>query len=68
MQIAEFIEREAGHVVICFLLFITGAIMIKLQIPKGEDIIMIAIGTLGRSMMGNGNGKHPIEPAKQIPK
>ena len=63
MKIAEFLEREAGHIVICFLLFIVGAILIKIDILKGEDIIMISIGTLGRSMLGhNGNGK--TDPSK----
>lgn len=49
---AEFIEREAGHVSVGLLLIVLGAMLMKLNIPKSEDLIPFALGIIARSMIG----------------
>jgi hypothetical protein len=49
---AEFLEREAGHVVVSLILIAVGAGLWILKVPKGEDLIPFALGVLGRSMIG----------------
>jgi hypothetical protein len=49
---AEFLEREAGHIVVCLILIAIGAGLWLLKVPKGEDLIPFALGVLGRSMIG----------------
>ncbi len=34
---ADFLEREAGHVVVCLILIAMGAGLWVLHVPKGED-------------------------------
>jgi hypothetical protein len=51
-RIAEFLEREAGHVVVSLLLIALGAGLWTLKVPKGEDLIPFALGVLARSMIG----------------
>ena len=51
-RIAEFAEREAGHVVVSLVLIAFGAVLWLLKVPKGEDLIPFALGVLGRSMVG----------------
>ena len=55
-RIAEFAEREAGHVVVSLLLIAIGAGLYFLKVPKGEDLIPFALGVLGRSMLGKQGG------------
>ncbi|HZT29479.1 MAG TPA: hypothetical protein VFA33_06330 [Bryobacteraceae bacterium] len=57
---ADFLEREAGHVVVCLILIAMGAGLWVLHVPKGEDLIPFALGVLGRSMVG----RRPEEPPK----
>ena len=52
-RIAEFLEREAGHVVVSLILIAFGAVLWLLKVPKGEDLIPFALGVLARSMIGN---------------
>ena len=49
---ADFLEREAGHVVVSLILIAIGAGLWMLKVPKGEDLIPFALGVLGRSMIG----------------
>ena len=49
---ADFLEREAGHVVVSLVLIAIGAGLWMLKVPKGEDLIPFALGVLGRSMIG----------------
>ena len=49
---ADFLEREAGHVVVCLILIVMGAGLWMFKVPKGEDLIPFALGVLGRSMIG----------------
>ena len=56
---ANFMEREAGHVVVCLILIVMGAALWMLKVPKGEDLIPFALGVLGRSMIGNQNQSPP---------
>lgn len=49
---AEFIEREAGHVAVGLALILTGAVLVKVGIPKSEDLIPFALGIIARSMIG----------------
>lgn len=50
---ANFLEREAGHVVVSLLLIAIGATLWILKVPKGEDLIPFATGVLARSMIGS---------------
>jgi hypothetical protein len=52
MRICDFMEREAGHVVVSLTLIAFGAVLWLLKVPKGEDLIPFALGVLGRSMIG----------------
>ncbi len=51
-SVAGYQEREAGHILISLLLIGLGALLWKLQVPKGEDLIPFALGVLARSMIG----------------
>jgi hypothetical protein len=55
-RIAEFAEREAGHVVVSLILIALGAVLWLFKVPKGEDLIPFALGVLGRSMIGKQSG------------
>ena len=52
MRLAEFIEREAGHVVVGLLLIMLGSVLWRMGVPKTEDIIPFALGVIARSMIG----------------
>ena len=60
-KVAEFLEREAGHVVVSLLLIGLGAALWILKVPKGEDLIPFATGVLARSMVGR-NSNSPAPP------
>jgi len=49
---ADFLEREAGHVVISMILILIGAALWYVKVPKAEDLIPFATGVLARSMIG----------------
>lgn len=51
-KLAEFIERDGGHVATAMLLILLASVLYKLGVPNAEDIIPFALGTMGRSMMG----------------
>jgi hypothetical protein len=57
--LAEFLEREAGHVLIGLLLILCGAILVLIHIPKSEDLIPFALGVIARSMVGGEEPKRP---------
>lgn len=46
-------DTHGGHIIVCSFLLVLGAVFIKLQIPKGDDIIVFALGVLARSMYGS---------------
>jgi hypothetical protein len=50
---AEFIEREAGHVLVGLVLIGVGALLWHFQVPKGDDILPFALGVIARSMVGD---------------
>lgn len=50
--LAEFVEREAGHIAVSLTLIALGAGLWLLKVPKGEDLIPFALGVLARSMVG----------------
>ena len=52
MRAADFIEREAGHILVSLVLIALGAGLWLLKVPKGEDLIPFATGVLARSMVG----------------
>lgn len=59
-RVAEFVEREAGHVLVSLVLIVIGAALWILKVPKGEDLIPFATGVLARSMVGrNSNSAVP---------
>lgn len=46
------LDRPGGHIAICLLLMVMGAVGYKFGIPKSEDVIVASLAILGRSMMG----------------
>ena len=50
--LADFVEREAGHVVVSLILIALSAGLWLLKVPKSEDLIPFALGVLARSMIG----------------
>ena len=55
-KVADWIEREAGHIVVSLILIAMGAALWLLKVPKGEDLIPFATGVLARSMIGKQSG------------
>jgi hypothetical protein len=53
MWFAEFLEREAGHVLVGLLLIVVGAALWHFNVPKGEDLVPFALGVIARSMVGD---------------
>ena len=54
----NFLERQAGHILVSLVLIVIGAALWKLGVPKAEDILPFSLGVLARSMMAekaNGN-------------
>jgi hypothetical protein len=51
-RVADFLEREAGHITVSLILIGFGAALWTLRVPKGEDLIPFALGVLARSMIG----------------
>lgn len=62
MRIGDFIEREAGHIVVSLALIGIGAGLWFLGVPKGEDLIPFATGVLARSMIGTKPKPAPEDP------
>lgn len=52
----NFLEREAGQIVVSLVLMGIGAAFFLYKVPKGEDIIVFAMGVLARSMVGGKSG------------
>lgn len=50
------IDTPGGHITICVLLLLLAAAFHKFQVPKADDLIVFALATMGRSMLGK-NGK-----------
>lgn len=46
------LDRPGGHIIVCLLLLVMSAIGTKCGVPKAEDLGMMALGILGRSMVG----------------
>ena len=59
MTLADFLEREAGHVMVSLALILIGAALWAIHMPKGEDLIVFALGVLGRSMIGTKRAPGP---------
>ena len=55
--IGDFLEREAGHVVVGLSLIIIGYGLWKAGMPKSEDLTPFALGLIARSMIGAGKAK-----------
>ena len=63
--LAEFIEREAGHIVLCvFMIVVVAPILLYCRVPKADDVLPFALGMLGRSMVGAAREalKNPAAP------
>jgi hypothetical protein len=56
---SDFLEREAGHIVMSLLLVLIGAALLKLGINEGRDLIVFSMGVLSRSM-GNNQQSQPL--------
>lgn len=66
----DWLDSASGHIATCLFLICLG-ISIEayngLKIPSAHDVVVFALGALGRSMLGqNGKGKQP-EPPKPDP-
>lgn len=53
------LDTPGGHIVVCLALMILGAAFIKAHVPKGEDVIVGAVGVLYGSMRGRGGAPAP---------
>ena len=60
--LAEFLEREAGHIMVSLVLIALGAVLTLLKVPKGEELIAFALGVLARSMIGKQASPPPQTP------
>ncbi|MBN9658616.1 MAG: hypothetical protein J0H49_10595 [Acidobacteria bacterium] len=56
-SLAEFLEREAGHIAVALLLIAVGYFLWVGKFEKGEDVVVFALGLLSRSMIGVKAGK-----------
>lgn len=52
------VDSSGGHILTSLVLIAMGTALIKLGIAEGRDMIIFALGLLGRSMVGQ-NGKKP---------
>lgn len=59
--IAEFIEREAGHVFVGLVIIGVGYMLWRAGMPKAEDLTPFALGLIARSMIGVAK---PSDPEK----
>ena len=57
------LDTPGGHIVVCLLLIVMGALLYKAGIPKTDDLIVGATGVLFGSMRGRGGSG----PEKDIP-
>lgn len=64
MRVNEFLEREAGHIVVSIVLLLLGVVFMRLGLSAhGDELVIFAMGTLSRSMGtsiargGDSNGK-----------
>ena len=55
MKYLEILERQAGHIIVAFVLMILGAILCYMDVPKAEDVLPFAMGVLARSMTLKGD-------------
>jgi hypothetical protein len=53
------LDSPGGHIAVCIGLILLGAALSKFSVPKAEDLIIFALGTMGRSMLGK-NGKGTV--------
>ena len=44
--IAEFIERQAGHILVSIGLILTGLVAVYLKMERGNEIVAFALGVL----------------------
>lgn len=52
-RIAEYIERQAGHITIGIILMLLGAALWAAGVPKAEDVLPYALGVIARSMVAD---------------
>jgi hypothetical protein len=57
------LDTPGGHIVVCLLLIVMGALLYKAGIPKTDDLIVGATGVLFGSMRGRGGSG----PEKDVP-
>lgn len=51
MSLSEFLEREAGHTIVAFLLIVFGCVIYLLgMLQEGREMIVFALGLMARSM------------------
>jgi len=48
------LDTPGGHILVCLFLLILGAGFWSLHVAKSDDIMIFALGALGRSMLGLG--------------
>lgn len=52
MNFIDMLDRPGGHIVVCLILLVMSGIGMKMSIPKSEDLALMTVGILGRSMIG----------------
>jgi hypothetical protein len=50
MGLFKDLNTPHGHIIVCLFLIVLGAVFTKLQVPKGEDLIIGATGVLFMAM------------------
>jgi acyl dehydratase len=61
-KLADFLEREGGAVASGFLLLGMGWGMWATHFPKGEDVVMVAVGAIAMAIKGRMNGHNVGAP------
>lgn len=65
----DWLDSPSGHIAVCLLLIFFGCALLAAKgqqaIPSAHDIVVFALGALGRSMIGqNGQFRKPADPPK----
>jgi hypothetical protein len=51
-RLAEFLEREAGHLTVALVLLAAGLAATAAGLAHGSDVVVFSLGVLARSMVG----------------
>ena len=57
MKILGRLDSPGGHIAVCVALILIGMAAAVAKVPKVEDVVIFALGALGRSMLGETNDR-----------